>query len=141
MKLGQVYTTVLWQSQEPSLLCLTPKPAVWWRNGYFQWLPLQVAGCNSCPLQGFGSYENIFLSIMLGVFTTHSYPTFTPDSRTFTGINIQKPKSSLSKKTGDTQKLRSLDYLPIMPSSEEKIPNSLLQFQKTKGKNPKNYLL
>lgn len=79
---------------------MSEKAASLWRNEYFQWLPLEVAGGNSCPGRG---VNGVALDLDLtGAFSHHPYPTIPPDPSTFTGMNIQKPKSSLSKEIGDT---------------------------------------
>lgn len=134
---------ILWQSQEVHPTCLIPKPERLRQNAYFQWLPLEAAGCKSCPyralaLVGTFSYHGV------GWFYLSPLPTFTPSHKYFTGINIQKPISRLSKKTWDLQKLlrEPLDYLFIMLSSEIKTQQTFLyNFGKQKGKNPQNYLL
>lgn len=75
------------------------------------------------------------------------YLSLSPSSHlsasTFTGINIQKPISTLLKNKRDLQKLlrEPLDYLFIMLSSEIKTQQTFLyNFGKQREKNPQNYL-
>lgn len=71
---------------------------------------------------------------LMGTFSYHPYPTIPPDPSTFTDMNIQKPKSSLSKQIGDTQKLSHWITCPLCHLVKKKIiPQTLLQFWKIRG--------